>query len=447
MLLALTACLRLAGQSLAIDTISAFALVVDVYALGRLAGLDRRARAVSPFWLALAFSFALPLERIAQRLVGYPLQELSAKGACGILSAVFGDVTCEGVRINVEGADVMVDLPCSGARALLIFLFFFAALAALVRPRPLAAIMGAALALAAAALGNLMRIALLAGGVALGPETLGFDVMQEPWHNLAGLAALGLAAPIVLLWARFAATGEKVPAPRAQVSAARTMFTIAPRLSTGASLAFLLLSVGIVLAPRTPVDVAAADIETVLPERVGAYRARSLALAPRERAYFEQYGGSAAKAAYGPFALLLVRTNAPLRHLHAPDACLGGMGFKVDYLGLRFEPIPTALYRATAPDGQVYRVETSYVSDGGRTAASVAEAVWRWLSDRSSVWTAIERITPENADARERAAFELAVIAALDAPRTARLETRNCATRRSCAPQGAQSKEREGERT
>ena len=91
--------------------------------------------------------------------------------------------------------------------------------------------------------------------------------------------------------------------------------------------------------------------------------------------------------------------------------------------------------------------EGATVIVNGRTAASVAEAVWRWLSDRSSVWTAIERITPENADARERAAFELAVIAALDAPRTARLETRNCAARQSCAPQGAQSKEREGERT
>src|SRR5690348_13381243 len=73
-LLAATALVRLVGQVLAIDTIGALALAIDVYAIGRLLQLDRRERSISPAWLAVAFAFCLPLERIAQRCVGYALQ-------------------------------------------------------------------------------------------------------------------------------------------------------------------------------------------------------------------------------------------------------------------------------------------------------------------------------------------------------------------------------------
>ena len=89
---------------------------------------DRRVRAVSPFWLAVGFAFALPLERILQRSIGFLLQEVSAQGACGMLSVFFNDVRCAGVRITVDGADVLVDLPCSGARSLIAFAFAFALL-------------------------------------------------------------------------------------------------------------------------------------------------------------------------------------------------------------------------------------------------------------------------------------------------------------------------------
>ncbi|MEZ6023716.1 MAG: exosortase T [Hyphomonadaceae bacterium] len=168
-LLAATALVRLAGQLLAINTIGALALVIDVYALARLAGLERRKRAASPLWLATAFAFALPLERIVQRSIGYVLQEVSASGACGALSLLFGDVRCAGVRITVEGADVLVDLPCSGARALIVFGFAFAITAALTRPSLRAGLIGAVIALAAAVVGNVLRITLLASGVAIGP--------------------------------------------------------------------------------------------------------------------------------------------------------------------------------------------------------------------------------------------------------------------------------------
>lgn len=408
LLLAATALLRLAGQVLAIDTIGALALVVDVYALARLAGLHRRVRAVSSLWLAVAFAFALPLERIVQRAIGYVLQDISARGACGVLSGLFGDVRCAGVRITVQGADVLVDLPCSGARAIIVFGFVFAVAAALARPRWPMALAGAVLALAAAVAGNVLRITLLASGVALGPKTLGFDVMAQPWHDLGGLLALGLAAPVVLIWARRASAQARNDAStrpiRVEVGKSR------PRVA----LAFLALAAAIVSAPRQPLDVAPRDVRIAAPARIGAFRATAIPLLDRERAYFEQYGGAAVKAAYGPHALMLARTTSPLRHLHAPDECLRGLGYQVEYLGMRFAPVASAHYRAVAPDGRAYRVEVSFLSDRGYAAASVSEAVWLWLADRSTVWTAVQRISLESEDAMSRAAFDAGVFAALD---------------------------------
>jgi hypothetical protein len=162
--------------------------------------------------------------------------------------------------------------------------------------------------------------------------------------------------------------------------------------------------------------VAKRDVSIVLPDRIDGRLASPVALSAQETAYFVQYGGAAAKADYGGTSVLVVRTSSPLRHLHAPDECLRGLGFSVDYLGLRHAPAPTAIYRAEAPDGQIYRIEVGFVSDRGQTAASVAHAVWIWLQQPRTVWTAIQRITPWDADAAERNRFERGVIAAFDLP-------------------------------
>lgn len=406
-LLGVTALVRLAGQVLAIDTIGALALAIDVFAIALLLRLDRRRRALSPLWLAVVFAFSLPLERIAQRCIGYGLQEISARGACALLSAGFQHVSCEGARIGVSGADVLVDLPCSGSRALLTFGFVFAVMAALTRPRPAMAALGAGLALAAACFGNMLRIALIATGVAIGPNSLGFDIMSEPWHDLAGLLALGAVFPVLLIW-----VAKVRPGSSGERRSPSSRFAVDMRLSATLLAAASL----VVIAPRHPLDVTRASLTISAPARIGAFSATPVALSDREQAYFTQYGGGAVKAGYGPYALLLTRTSAPLRHLHAPDECLRGLGFKVEYLGARFAPLPTASYRATAPDGHVYRIEVTFVSNKGRAAASVAEAVWVWLADRSTLWGAVERISPENISPDSRAAFDAGVIAALDLP-------------------------------
>jgi len=270
-----------------------------------------------------------------------------------------------------------------------------------------------ALTLLAALIGNILRITMLAAGVAIGPARLGFDVMAQPWHDIVGLIALGAAAPVMIVWARAASSAPLEPIPQAPRPAAG-------RAPGWVAVAFLLAAAGIVVAPRNPLDVAPRDVAIAAPERIGDSSATPLPLTQRERAYFEQYGGAAVKAAYGPYALLLARTTSPLRHLHAPDECLRGLGYRVAYLGMRFEPVPSAVYRAVAPDGRAYRVEVSFQSSSGHTAASVSEAVWLWLTDRSTVWTAIQRVFPEEADASQRAAFEAGVFAALDQPPTRR---------------------------
>ena len=67
-----------------------------------------------------------------------------ANTACALLSGFYDDLVCQGTRIVVKGVDVLVDLPCSGAQALLLGLLGFSIAAAFCRARPLAAVTGLA---------------------------------------------------------------------------------------------------------------------------------------------------------------------------------------------------------------------------------------------------------------------------------------------------------------
>ncbi len=424
-LIALSATVRLAGQVLAINTVGALCLVLDAYALGLLLGLGARARAVSPAWLAVVFAFSLPLERIVQRSIGYLLQQVSAAGACGVLGSVYDAVACEGVRIALAGKDVLVDLPCSGARAILLTLLAFAGTAAVCRPAPLHAAAGFAVALVSALAANVVRIVVLAVGIAEPWRLGGIAVMEQPWHDLIGLAALALASAPLLAWAQrvwrphlglCATFGAPLAIPD---RIARDGWWLAPpvlprRLSTGLGVAALAGALVIVNLPRTPVDVAQRNPALSLPVTLAGYAQQPVALDPRERAFFTQYGGAAVKGQYGPHGLMLVRTTSPLRHLHTPDDCLRGLGFRVAYLGAEFSPTPTAVYRAAAPDGTRYRIDVSFVSDRGEVTSNVATAVWRWLNGDARAWTAVQRITPEETPAPRHAQWTAAVVAALE---------------------------------
>ena len=425
-----TALIRLVGQVMAINTIGAVALVADVYAVGLICGLNRRRRAISPLWLSLCFAFALPVERIVQRSIGYLLQSLSADGACTVLQGLFDDVLCRGIRIVLQGRDVLVDLPCSGARALLLLLLLYCITAALVRPGFRQALGGLGLTLVAAYLANVVRIVLLAIGIAFYPAVFSIDVMAQPWHDLIGLTILGLAAMPVIVWARSLDRAETTsfqherPRPRRGLRP-NPFRRLSANLLAGrfvsplvGSSAFLALALIIVALPRQPLDVAERDISIALPGRIDGRLASFSRLSEQEQAYFVQFGGAAARADYGNASLLVVRTSSPLRHLHAPDECLRGLGMTVNYLGLRYGPIPTAVYRAESPQGQAYRIEVSFTSDRGQATTNVAHAVWLWLQTPGTVWTATQRITLWDLDEQTRRRFEGSVVAALDLPVT-----------------------------
>lgn len=413
LLFAVTALVRVAGHVLAVNVIGALALVIDVYAIGLLFGLHQRRRAVSPLWLAALFALALPLERIVQRVIGFGLQQVSAAGACGALSLGFDDVRCNGVDIVLAGQHVLVDLPCSGARGLLLLWTAFVLLAALIRPRPAWAAVGIVTALVAALVSNTIRIVLLAIGIGF-PAVVGVDVMVQPWHDLVGLGSLGLGLAPVVIWARSAQLVERVQSVPSEVEVAGASARWQP--SSGLVAATLMAAcLAVTLTPHTPVDVAREVRNLRTPAWLAGHRAQAIDLTEQERDYFTQFGGASAKARFGSRTLLLVRTSAPLRHLHAPDECLAGAGFEVQRLGISHGAMPGATYRATAPDGQVWRVNVTYLSDAGHTATSISQAVWIWLRNPHTTWTAIERAHPWSAPDHQNEAFDIALARSLEA--------------------------------
>ncbi len=409
-LLLLAALLRLLSQILDINVIGALLLGVDVYALAGLAGLAQRRRRIAPFWLAVLFCFSLPIEPMAQRLVGYDLQLLSANLACTLLWPFVEVLHCEGIRLVADGRDVLVDLPCSGAEMLSLTALVLSAIHTLRCPGAYVALFGALAAFMLGLFGNSLRIVLLALGI-VHAEVLPFHVMDPLPHTVIGLVIVALVSiGLYALTALYptsasfldASTAAHTPALTPALSQRRARWLRADFFQAGwsrsRSAAFLFLPGALLISalqPR-PVDVAPPISPPEMPLAVAGFLQRAESLTPLEQNYFEQYGGSAARAAYGPFGLLLVSTASPLRHLHDPTICLSGAGFDVRLLGTDHATGST-LYRAQAPQhhAPAYLVRVSYISNHGERASSVAEVVWRWLRQPQSRWTMVQRVVPE----------------------------------------------------
>ncbi|MCK0141694.1 exosortase T [Aliiroseovarius sp. F20344] len=392
---------RLAGQMLAINILSALALAIDVFALATFLRLDQRRIALSPLWLSVFFLFCLPLAPILQRVAGFPLQMMSADVACAMLSPFFADLTCEGVRLQLNGVDVLVDLPCSGASGLLLMVSLWAFINVLFRPAFFHALLAGVVIALATVIGNGVRITLLAAGLGQGVNT-----MEPGLHSTIGLVSLALVAlPVVVLYRPqpAKARGHWLPA-----------FRLPRVLHFPIACLALVMAVAVVNAPRTPLDRSDTVAQINLPGQLLGKPAQAVPLSATEKLYFASYGGFAQKAQFGPMGLNVVRTSSPLRHLHSPATCLLGMGYDVRFLGTRFDPLPTSVYEATSPDGQVWTVAVSFVSQDGAQTAGVGEAVWSWLNGSSRVWQSIQRITPKSMPEPERAAYEQAALAALD---------------------------------
>ncbi len=427
LLLGLSAFMRLIGQVAAFNIIGALTLVVDVYAISKLCALDKRARYVSPFWLSVCFFFSLPIERIIQRALGYGLQNLSADGACGVLGTFFDNVTCHGVRILINAQDVMVDLPCSGARSLFLLLFFYCVCAAASRQNIISGIIGGGFALICALIANIVRICILAIGIAF--PVAGIDVMEQPYHDIIGLITLAVGGIPTLIWMQYFSKPQKPIHPvldRAQWIIPRSVQRDAWWLSArkkrrGKSLPLAVAVFSIFCAvvihnlPRTAIDVARPNLAIALPHSLNNAIAIERPLSEQERIYFTQFGGSAKKAAYGDHGLMMVKSSAPLRHLHAPDECLRGLGMQVEYKGPDYSTIPSAIYKATDTDGNAYRIAVSFISqDQSIITTNISEVVWRWMQNPKQDWTAVQRISPWHTSQTENNQFDHALMAALD---------------------------------
>ncbi len=404
-LLALTALVRAFGQVFAVNVIGALALVIDVYAIGLLLQVAGRKNTLSAGWLAVLFAFALPLERILQRTVGYALQNISAKGACSTLQSIFDDVHCEGVRILIGGQDVLVDLPCSGARMLILLCILYAVTMTVTRASLGRAVTAGMITLAGAFTGNVFRICALAALTAY--PVGGINVMAQPWHDIAGLLALMISALPLMMFAK------NSPAPI--VTQERIRHGKPSAFKTPAAFAFLAMAVVIVLLPRKAIDIAPrAKTELSLPSYIHGKFGEAVELTRQEKAYFTAFGGSAVKNDFGDRSLMLIRTSSPLRHLHAPDECLRGMGFDVEYKGISYDTLPTAIYTATRDDGSQWRIAVTFYSDAGHMTTNVSEAVWIWTQNPATTWHALQRITPLHLPETEARKWDQSVFTALD---------------------------------
>ena len=413
-LLTISSLTRLVGQVLAINVIGAITLVLDVYAIGHLAAVGFRKRPISSGWLAICFAFSLPLERIIQRTIGYGLQSVSADGACLFLGNIFDNVHCNGIRILINHQDVLVDLPCSGARALILILLFYSACMSICRPGLAKGIAGFGITLLSGILVNVLRITFLATGIAYPNYFMGIDVMQAPWHDLSGLLFLGIGCLPVIYWALLVYQPNPLQGISNEKKERRVVNQSVQINPLFPALGFLVLAFLIINLPRNPIDVAKPNIKINLPLWIHGSIATPVPLLPKEKTYFMKYGGAAAKAIYGEHGLLIVKTSAPLRHLHSPEACLRGLGFKVQYKGVSHKILPTAIYKATAPDGTSYRVAVSFVSNQGHVVSNVSEAVWKWMQHPGGTWSAIQRISPWNLEEVESNQWDHAVKAAMD---------------------------------
>ena len=411
-LLLATAALRGLSQLLDVNVLGALLLCVDVFALARLAQLSQRRIAVSGFWLAVLFCFCLPIEPIVQRLLGFGLQQLSAQVACVMLQPWFASLQCDGVRLVLDGKDVLIDLPCSGAQLLSITAMLLTLILSLrpVRGQILAGLM--VLWFVASIFANGLRIAVLAVGIAL---PLGVNVMAPLPHTLIGLCSVLLVGGLLIASVlRYAPLTRACFVTRHRSSRALRLPLWAQQ---GAAMSFLSFALLIGALQPQPVDASPPSAPPEVPLVAADFLAQELPLTDQEQRYFTQFGGGARRAGYGPFGLLLVSTASPLRHLHDPAVCWRGMGFTVHRVGTDFQQGAT-IYRAVAKQqsgSPSYELRVSFIDDQGVRAHSIAEVVWHWISNPTRQWTMVQRILPE-AQVRQAQAerWDLAMVRAFN---------------------------------
>jgi len=392
----LGAVLRVIGRMLGVQIIGSLVLVLDAFAIASLLGSGRRPWVVSPLGSALPFAMALPVERVAARVLGFPLRLVSAE----VVADLVGGVR-EGTRILGE-VEVAVDAPCSGVQGLTLLMTLALGLGAVVGPRrrwlwwtgPVLALVGALLA-------NTVRLGLLYRG-----QAGGLAVMEEPLHSIVGTVGLVLGALPLLIAAR---GWERLPS---------RFSTVPHRLPPAWMAAVGLLALAGALWP-VPQPVSALP-ELDLPASVGDALAAPVPVSEHERHYLDRVGVALDKVRYvdasGSSTVMLARGAAAWR-MHDPSVCLEGQGWTLSPLG---EEDGAASFLATTPDGGAWFVRQRYlapVSSGAALRAGTsAEALWRSLwQPNASGWVMVLQVHPWQACATDGCVgFDSALLSALE---------------------------------
>ena len=416
-LLCTTAVIRLAGQWLDINLLSALLLAVDVYVVARLLRIDTRPFKVSPFWLAILFCFCLPVEVVLQRVAGYPLQVAAAHVAYTVLLPFVTDLSMSGVRLLINDTDVLVDLPCSGSTLLSVLGLICISLHAVTRPSRFRACGNLLGFLVLAICANGLRVAVLALCIGY-RDIVGFDVMQPLPHSLIGLLVIVLAGVGLMLMTGLR-TVTRAPAAGSTISSRTDDRRARTGLPWPGAALFLVFALTVGALQQQPVDASPSLNLPQVPALASGFSANTQMLTPAEESYFATYGGAAQRASYGPFGLLVVSTQSPLRHLHDPAVCFRGMGYEVSLVGSDFSKQRTVYAVREKTTGAAYDLYVSYLGPSG-TVLSIAEVVWRWLTQLGGLetgrWTMVQRVIPrqlagsahaERFDAAMQRAFDL----------------------------------------
>lgn len=409
------AVVRVAGHLLGVDVVGGLVLVVDLVALAVWLDTSRRDFAVSPLWLGALATLALPLERLVQRALGYGLQQTSAIVA-GELASWFVPTQRHGIQLVADGIPVLVDAPCSGARGLTVVAIAFCALAAMRRPTLARGALGVGVALAAALLGNAVRLTAVVVFVARPALTFGADPLHGPLHEAIGALGLATSLAIVLAWAsrvRPAPTDAAASDDAAPEPAARLHRRSATPWFAAAAVSAALVAV---IPAQRPFDASGAVPAATLPDHLGGLDGVPAPLTDAERRAYVRHGGEVTRMRYGAVTVLLVHTRSPLRHLHDPAECLTALGWTVTRTGAPPAGLPAGRYDAIAPDGSAWVVRASWATADGAVATSIPEVVWRWFSAPDGLWRAVLRIAPAGLDPAALDDLDRGLVGALALP-------------------------------
>lgn len=353
--------------------LSTLALVPDLPSLVR-SGILVGAVSVSGWCRGMARGavilgfLSLPILASLDFYLGFPL-----RWACGWvgtlgLNAVGLPVSLEGIRMIIDGKEIVIDRPCTGLKYLWFGWFFSSCLVSYLRFGVGRVFVASVLTGCLLFLGNALRITIL------------FLLEWRGWggsavHEGVGLLIFGIVLVCIFFGIRrIGARGSsQQPGPRSERSA--------PRSTPLVWLALLIL-VSVTQTLRIfDTDESSLSASPSSGEfQTGVLAAQDVTL---ERAFSE--GGLQATLYRSADSLILVREiPRPTRKLHSAEDCFRGDGWKIETAPLWKDPYEHNWRRFYAErDGKRLEVRQRIVGEDGWSGTDVSEWFWNAVSGKT----------------------------------------------------------------